>query len=106
MEVASVDSLPPLHMVANIQRWSIQKWNIQKWKDFIQQCLATEATWERLVVMVQLEQATAFSLVAFNSEKDLAKAAHQNMLKIFVQCKLRHNVSGLAFFWELCAAEK
>merc|ERR1719233_1537338 len=53
-EVGSVDSLQPLHMVANIQRWSIQKWNIlkwstqkwntQKWKDFIQQCLAT---WER-----------------------------------------------------------
>merc|ERR1719285_448153 len=64
MEVGSVDSLQPLHMVANIQRWSIQKWNILKWS--IQQCLATEATWERQVVMVQLEQATAFSLVAFN----------------------------------------
>merc|ERR1719285_943815 len=69
MEVGSVDSLQPLHMVANIQRWSIQKWNILKWsiqKWNTQQCLATEATWERQVVMVQLEQATAFSLVAFN----------------------------------------
>merc|ERR1719285_706487 len=106
MEVGSVDSLQPLHMVANIQRWSIQKWNIQKWKDFIQQCLATEATWERLVVMVPLEQATAFSLVAFNSEKDLAKAAHQNMLKIFVKCKLQRRVATRAFFRELFAAEK